>query len=1457
MTQNGQKFKNIDHEYVSQVQDAQVRVEENPPKNKQPPPQTTMAKTIYDDDDADVYILAAINSINNTQPNEVGYYAEKIERIQDAIVVLFEKIQNSLTTNHNSSDCESTNAVKQESCDARFAPTPPPSSVTSVRNTERIDIEEVLHNEHDLGDLCDRQVGQIVERSDVRDTLAEAVDYGVTNEQINSTGSFLAKSEQPTSPYSPFPNPSNDSILYTSLEDYTNASELLPKYNVLAVNKEINVDIKNNLEFDTIDTVDELIRETQNTVTNTRVKNDLSSVKVNEMTVTRLADNEQENPNKDLQSNEALEHTNNILSNDLQIDEMKFEMNRVKGALPSSVSERALGKHDNLITGSGRHAGTNATRLSSETPLSNNRLSNSLSSSRNYNDSSYTPRSALQHESSALLSKRSTHLPQDTITNRSVLNTPPISETISNRSALNSIRNSNDTTADGLSSRRPSLGALRNTQSTSLLSVDLPRYTPLPTVSQTDQTPLVSRAVSIDSSDVLPERTRLRRQRRLRTQDSQDEPEDPIERLNRLKARISASLSEVKGVLKQYSTETENDTENQTATLNSIKEAKEEEKKDEGPVSFRFVKKVRRRSLFTEEEEKEQKEKEKNEAMLKDKNENQVEKQLGSKDETDNIKSEIGLTLPTQNSEINKQQIQQVKDNIESNQQTQAASSETNEVKLNKNLYTLKEDVQESLEDQKQPETKPQPNENNKTPRDELQTLKQETKGAIPKSANDATQETTTAKTKKKVIIKSKDPARRASLAAVEGSKIEPPVKLAIPANIHRRPSDSEAVVKKKLLTAKINTSGVVEEVTPKPKIVKVKRSSIKNKNNSQLATEQSKLKKEEKEEANDKSDDHVKPLDEDNKSIHTDKNKDVLMPKQNEQQQQNNTEITSQRNLLLPTQLVIDEAASLNVKTIENSVPPPKQQQQQQQLEQKQEKQATIKSTTTNFKSNDLQAGGGMLESVTTVLSSSTTSEANGQIKRENVVVPQDDFGDLLQQETTIIKPSITTNKQHELSLVQPVGNQQSKVKDLLLNQASTEKFKENLENQQTADQQQKPTTAPEQQQVVATTDVVVAKSVDDNKHDVAKAEASLKEPCIDKTPTSEQQQHRHHHQLLVEGEQSITNAADTKTISSPHISISSTTDITQKTTASSADTAPQEEKAEAPAQQQQQNTMPELQLAPAPVQTAEIIAHPEHHKKKVILKKIVRQTSVDKTKKTGLETTKPQENVEQKAENVTVETASEPAKDELTEECSESTELSESASIDSEEVAATEKPKKERKVKQRVIIKRQKRRLSIGDTFFHPGAEQEPQNTDIETLEKPISYVTDDDEEDNATDEPDEDEKKSQEQEEPKKPLKSCIMHKEYNIGDEVLYAERFKKTQIKWRRGRIKERITSISYLLDIDGKDVSSHINYLKRYTGRKVCFGGKEYLEIDYEQLAEEEEKAERLQRRTYSIWNMV
>uniref|UniRef100_A0A1I8M4L8 Uncharacterized protein n=1 Tax=Musca domestica TaxID=7370 RepID=A0A1I8M4L8_MUSDO len=233
----------------------------------------------------------------------------------------------------------------------------------------------------------------------------------------------------------------------------------------------------------------------------------------------------------------------------------------------------------------------------------------------------------------------------------------------------------------------------------------------------------------------------------------------------------------------------------------------------------------------------------------------------------------------------------------------------------------------------------------------------------------------------------------------------------------------------------------------------------------------------------------------------------------------------------------------------------------------------------------------------------------------------------------------------------------------------------------------------------------------------------------------------------------------------------------------------------------------MLELNQAPAPVQTAEI----PHEPGEKLKKKIIRQTSIDKAKKAEASEAAKTETQPTTTVDVSVPV---PAVDSVTDGKSET----EITSPQTEDVTNASEE-------------------CSGSTT--DVSNEKPTYTEVETLEKPIAYVTDDEENEAEPEE-------AQKVEEEEKPLKSCINKKEYNIGDDVLYGQRYRRnTQIRWRRGRVKEKITSISYLIDIDGIEVSSHINYLKKYTGRKVQFGGKEYLEIDYEQLAEDEERVVR------------
>ncbi|CAD7004527.1 unnamed protein product [Ceratitis capitata] len=275
----------------------------------------------------------------------------------------------------------------------------------------------------------------------------------------------------------------------------------------------------------------------------------------------------------------------------------------------------------------------------------------------------------------------------------------------------------------------------------------------------------------------------------------------------------------------------------------------------------------------------------------------------------------------------------------------------------------------------------------------------------------------------------------------------------------------------------------------------------------------------------------------------------------------------------------------------------------------------------------------------------------------------------------------------------------------------------------------------------------------------------------------------------------------------------------------------------------------MPELQVSPTPVKPVQAFAENSADKisiskKKTVVRRIARKVSVDKS----LEKTKAEESqleetavgkenkenerliIEDKQTGVVVNKASQNSTF-----CNEVSTEKESSPGASAIAPPLEKP---RKVKKKVIIKRQHRKLSVGENSFFKEAEVVQGAT--ETLEKAIAYVTDDEEDNKA------------QIAEVCHPIKSCMKSREFQVGDWVMYGERFRKTQIRWKKGQISERITSISYKIKIDDKEVSAHISYIKKYTGRKVNFGGKEYLEIDYEQLAEEERQA-----RSYSIWNMV
>ncbi|KAL5282001.1 hypothetical protein ACFFRR_005336 [Megaselia abdita] len=161
------------------------------------------------------------------------------------------------------------------------------------------------------------------------------------------------------------------------------------------------------------------------------------------------------------------------------------------------------------------------------------------------------------------------------------------------------------------------------------------------------------------------------------------------------------------------------------------------------------------------------------------------------------------------------------------------------------------------------------------------------------------------------------------------------------------------------------------------------------------------------------------------------------------------------------------------------------------------------------------------------------------------------------------------------------------------------------------------------------------------------------------------------------------------------------------------------------------------------------------------------------------------------------------------------------------------TRKPKAKRKV----IIRKIKRRLSKEDPFSHDSTQETT----------PIAEISEKDIFENEENVPDMHREETRVKE---KELKTILKLREFKEGDVVRYGERFKKTGLRWKQAKIIERITSISYKLNINGEEKTVHAGFLKRENDLKVNFGGKEYLEIDYEQI-EEEEEAER----NYSIWD--
>ncbi|KAH8342403.1 hypothetical protein KR059_005802, partial [Drosophila kikkawai] len=919
--------------------------------------------------------------------------------------------------------------------------------------------------------------------------------------------------------------------------------------------------------------------------------------------------------------------------------------------------------------------------------------------------------------------------------------------------------------------------------------------------SRTTTTPLLgelkrssTEASSIDTDSVLPERTRLRRQRRMRSQDSVEEkPEDVIERINKLKARISGALSEVKGVLKQYSTESEAEAGPQELPKPSTKPPLAAA--EPAPVAFRFVTKVRRRSYFDEaEEEKEQA------ASAKD-NENQSNQGHLSVPQRDTKvkreqtpfafpdKKEASPNLETKGKEsqnktetveLQDKDCQGLKEHQESETTVDGQVKSTEFKEVNKDSAESSEKIKEA----KYPEK-----DEKEILKSNLQEEPPKVNGELPMTDRDMGQlpEKSKSQTKIESLAKVQSELKSKSVREATPKEALPKEKSPKEETPKEATSHKPAKIKPQLVVTPANDAGpqpdesAAEQPTPKIKkkvIVKAKnprRASI-------AAVEPSKIK--------------VEPAVE---------QIDALII----QRRPSDSEAIVKRKKKL--KLMSAVAAS------PTESPPA----------------AAVKSTTTS--GNQREATPSIAEEqlatpeVTSVAAKSASAksdqgEATTEVVKTTASTPT---------EAIDVDPAINGN-------LAPAGNRSRRASLKLA-------------------------------ELVGETVLVVPAA----PHPVPATEALP--PTESKEPINQETQ------LQVQAApQQVAIAADI----APQIATTLRQEESSPEQQQPAEAVEATKVGEQAPPGDSLATMPELKVLAGPVQPVKIETVEQPHdeakgqeplvKKKAPthLKKLVRKNSIDKKDEAKQDQKQPDSNklsnilrdknkinelssrinkltppkkqaVKPKEEEKKIANEEQKEEQQLTEEAPAEEaplEVEEPETEPAPEPEPAPKPKKPRKIKKKVIIKRQKRRLSIGDTFFLQPEPEEPTIPEIETIEKAIAYVTDDEEE----------EEEQPPQEEPSKALKSCMHVREYKIGDLVLYAERFRKTQVRWKRGRVLEQITSISYKLEIEGKEVPAHVSYIKKYTGRKVRFGGKEYLEIDYEQVAEEERRAA-----SYSIWNMV
>ncbi|KAH8324656.1 hypothetical protein KR067_006466, partial [Drosophila pandora] len=915
--------------------------------------------------------------------------------------------------------------------------------------------------------------------------------------------------------------------------------------------------------------------------------------------------------------------------------------------------------------------------------------------------------------------------------------------------------------------------------------------------------------ISIDPDSVLPERTRLRRQRRMRSQDSVEEkPEDVIERINKLKARISGALSEVKNVIKQYSTESEAEAagEKPLEALSKPSSSAGVKEPSAAPVPFRFVKKVRRRSYFDEaEEEKEPAGEDQEKVSLEEIKETKIRREatpFPKEDTTVSDKKEAEL-----DNQDTKKEKPIEKDRPESDlnhdlQGTEVQPKEKPEVLENQETQVIEESAtnekvneKENIQEPKQEEQISEPSPNNI----QLKEFKPETISE-PKESPKVNGE----------VVQSKPPEKNKTQTKIEFlAKVQSELKSKPPKeSTEKKPNEIKEPTPKKEVQPEKTTVDVTDDssqagaqATPKIKkkvIVKVKNS----RRASIAAVEPSKIKVEPAVEQSDALIAQRRPSD--SEAIVKRKKKLKLMGTIVDATAATATATETTSGYQRET--TEKQATSPEVKTVPAKLP----------IAKSGQGEATTATETT--------AASAATEATPIVATATEKTIDGNSVKSGNQA------------------PSPDRSRRASLKLDELVGG-----------------------------------TLP---LVVPAVKTVIPVSEPQAHHPEPPAPAQEQAlPAIDesKEPINQVQSHVQVQQVAIGADIAPQIAATLRhEESSAQPSVEATKVAEQSEPADSLVSA---------------ITMPELKVLAGPVQPVKIetveqpldVAKSDQPlvvgKKKSLtatphLKKLVRKNSIDKKDKDVVEQQKQdstklsnilrdknkinelssrinkltppkkqvkpkeepkkpeEEEVPKAEENTPLDVQTETVQDQEEEQVAEPEPEPEPAPV----------PKKVRKVKKKVIIKRQKRRLSIGDTFFLQPEPEEPTIPEIETIERAIAYVTDDEEESEAP---------AEEKVEPE-PRKSCLHVREYKIGDLVLYAERYRKTQVRWKRGRVLERITSISYKLEIEGKEVPAHVSYIKKYTGRKVRFGGKEYLEIDYEQVAEEERRAA-----SYSIWNMV